>query len=140
MTYEEAKQTARLITERRLEPRLNFRATVLANVDDGEQQPVLRLCQLFNISTQGLCIRLDRTVEEDAIVNLQVQFSGIGNVLRICARCRWCISDPDQTKEKRAFYIGLEVLESDQHSREDWLAWKAELTVDDQLIGISRGY
>lgn len=124
MIGKDVEQLAFVIADRRFEPRLTVRAAVLVDVGVGLARRSLRLCQLFNISSKGLCVRLDRRLPEGQVIDLQVQFPGIADALKIQGRCRW------NELDKGAFYVGLEILSEDQKRAEDYAVWCQELLMD----------
>ena len=109
--------------ERRNELRISHRAAVFVEVAGASpgagEQASLVLCQVEDISANGLRVRIDRKLPVGSALGLVVKFPGASSALRLVAEVRWV-----QCGAGDACVVGFALYESLQT---DIRAWKERI-------------
>ena len=97
----------------------------------GEYKPVLLMCEGLDVSAGGFKVRLDKPLPLQAIYHVALKASCVEFSLAV--QTRWCepIAIEGSNQESNEFFMGLQILESDDTDIIAWMQWVAEqLDVD----------
>lgn len=113
--------------ERRLDYRVRHRAAVFVEVASSQpgsgDMPSLVLCQVLDLSANGVRVRIDRQLEHGSLLNLMVKFPGGQRPLHLVGEVRW------SEQHERSWHVGFSLFESIQTDIADWKEWIAEVVL-----------
>ena len=109
---------------KRHESRLEQQETVFIEIQtlyEGQPQSKMLVCHSLDISATGIKVQVDEALHLAAIYQMGVEIADLGLHLYLAIQIKWQIAAPDG----QGFWVGLEVLESDDTDLQAWKMYVA---------------